>query len=341
MVKLNFNIPIFVFKIIVAQEININFYGITFTQYTFTTVVKIKKSITILAAKLSSHMQKKRTNPKILQKFKLFEFLLLKIKQIFPQKDSSFTLLKEIMNDNHIEASRIEMIRGVLNLSRRIVREIMIPRVDIVAVSVDIQFKDLIKKICEAGYSRLPVYKDSIDHIIGVLHAKDLLRFLLEKPTKFNLKKIIKKPFFVPETMPLDDLLREFKKRKRHIAIVLDEYGGFGGIVTLEDILEEIVGDISDEFDKDEKPEFQKKGKDTFEADPRMSLEDLCNELGVSLPIKDFDTLGGFVMDLFGGIPQKDQSINYENLTFKILEIEGTRINRIGITVSKKQSSSD
>jgi CBS domain containing-hemolysin-like protein len=235
-----------------------------------------------------------------------------------------------------LEPARQEMIRGVINLSRRIVREIMIPRVDIVAVNIDIPLKELVKKVCDAGYSRVPVYKDSIDHVVGVLHAKDLLRFLAEKPGKFNVKKLMKKPFFVPETLPLDDLLREFKKRRLHMAIAVDEYGGFGGIVTLEDILEEIVGEIGDEFDEDEKPELLKKGKDVYEVDPRMPLEDFCQELGVMLPTEEFDTLGGFVMDLFGGIPKKDQTAHFENLTFKILEIEGTRINRISVTVSKK-----
>ncbi|MCX7679792.1 MAG: hemolysin family protein [Spirochaetes bacterium] len=286
-------------------------------------------------------MQEKKINLKIQNKVKSLVDAIFRIKRFFAKDDRipDFKNINKIVELHNIEASRLDMIRGVLNLSKRIVREIMIPRVDVVAVNVDIPFKELVKKVYEAGYSRLPVYKESIDHIIGVLHAKDLLRFLIEKPGKFNLKRLIKKPFFVPETMPLDDLLREFKKRKRHIAIAVDEYGGLGGIVTLEDILEEIVGDISDEFDTDEKPEFQKRGKDTFEADPRMPLEDFCNELGVNLPVKEFDTLGGFVMDLFGGIPQKDQSVNYENLTFKILEIAGTRINRIGITVSRKRSN--
>lgn len=246
-----------------------------------------------------------------------------------------------ICNLEALEPARQEMIRGVINLSRRIVREIMIPRVDIVAVNVDIQLKELVKKVCDAGYSRVPVYKDSIDQIVGVLHAKDLLRFVMGKQGRFNVKRLMKKPFFVPETMPLDDLLREFKKRRLHMAIAVDEYGGFGGIVTLEDILEEIVGEIGDEFDEDEKPEFQKKGKDVYEADPRMPLEDFCDELNVKLPTDEFDTLGGFVMDLFGGIPQKDQSVSFENLTFKVLEIEGTRINRISVIVSKKVAPSE
>ncbi len=269
-----------------------------------------------------------------------FGFLNLK-KRALRSTDTQSADFSGMENLEALEPARREMIRGVINLSRRIVREIMIPRVDIVAVNVDIQLKKLVKKVCDAGYSRVPVYKDSIDQIVGVLHAKDLLRFVMGKQGKFNVRRLMKKPFFVPETMPLDDLLREFKKRRLHMAIALDEYGGFGGIVTLEDILEEIVGEIGDEFDEDEKPEFQKKGKDVYEVDPRMPLEDLCDELGLKLPTEEFDTLGGFVMDLFGGIPQKDQTVTFENLTFKILEIEGTRINRISVNVSKKNAPSE
>lgn len=234
-----------------------------------------------------------------------------------------------------LEPVKLDMIRGVVNLARRIVREIMIPRVDIVAVSEDTTLKELTATICEAGHSRVPVYRDSIDNIIGVLHVKDLLRFLTRGSRKFSLRKLIKKPYFVPETMPLDDLLREFKKRRLHMAVAVDEYGGFGGIVTLEDILEEIVGEISDEFDGDELPEFRRTGRNSYEADSRMSLADFCDELGVELPRREFDTLGGFVLDLFGKIPGKDETVKYDNISFRIKEIEGTRINRIAVTVSR------
>ncbi len=234
-----------------------------------------------------------------------------------------------------LEPARIEMVRGVINLSSRIVREIMIPRVDIIAVNFDTSIKDLTKTIYDAGHSRVPVYRGTIDNIIGVLHVKDLLRFIIDRRGKFSLKKLIRKPFFVPETMPLDDLLREFKKRRLHMAVAVDEYGGFGGIVTLEDILEEIVGEIGDEFDDDEAPEFRRTGRNSYEADSRMVLSDFCEELGVELPVNDFDTLGGFVLDLFGKIPEKDETVKYGDITFRIKEIEGTRINRIAVTVSR------
>ncbi|HPA72262.1 MAG TPA: hemolysin family protein [Spirochaetota bacterium] len=240
-----------------------------------------------------------------------------------------------------LEPARLEMIRGVVNLGRRIVREIMIPRVDIVSVADDTSLKELAKTICEAGHSRVPVYRDSIDTIVGVLHVKDLLRFLADRPRKFNLKKLAKKPYFVPETMPLDELLREFKKRRLHMAVAVDEYGGLGGIVTLEDILEEIVGEISDEFDGDELPEFRRTGRNSYEADSRMSLADFCDELDVDLPCDEFDTLGGYVLDLFGKIPAKDETVRSGNLAFRIKDVEGTRINRIAVTVSRGGSAGD
>lgn len=240
-----------------------------------------------------------------------------------------------------LEPARLEMIRGVVNLGRRIVREIMIPRVDIFAVGDDTSLRDLAKIICEAGHSRVPVYRDTIDNIIGVLHVKDLLRFLADKPRKFNLKKLTKKPYFVPETMPLDELLREFKKRRLHMAVAVDEYGGLGGIVTLEDILEEIVGEISDEFDGDELPEFRRTGRNSYEADSRMSLADFCDELDVDLPCDEFDTLGGFVLGLFGKIPAKDETVKSGSLTFRIKDVEGTRINRIAVTVARGETPGD
>ena len=182
------------------------------------------------------------------------------------------------------------------------------------SIDSNIDLKALIKVIIHAGHSRVPVYDETVDHIIGILYVKDLIKLLLEKPKKFNIKKLLHEPFFVPETMPLDDLLLEFKMKKLHLAIVVDEYGGVGGIVTLEDILEEIVGDINDEFDAEELPELEKISPNTWEFDPRMLIADFNEELGLNIPSEDFDTIGGFVFDLFGRIPEKDEITKYETL---------------------------
>ena len=238
----------------------------------------------------------------------------------------------------NLEESRKEMVRGIIRLSERNAREIMIPRVDVVIVDSEITLKKLAKIIHEAGHSRIPVYENNFDNIVGILYVKDLLKFLHEKPRKFQLKKILHKPYYVPETILLDDLLLEFKKRKLHLAIAVDEYGGFGGIVTLEDVLEEIVGDINDEFDEDTVPEFEKTGKNVFEVDSRMTLSDFNEELSVELPVEEFDTIGGFVFDLFGKIPKKNETVRYGTLFFKVKDIKGTRISRIVVTIGNRRS---
>jgi CBS domain containing-hemolysin-like protein len=235
---------------------------------------------------------------------------------------------------SNLESSKQEMIRGIIDLSAKNAREIMIPRVDVVAVNADIDLKSLVKAVRNAGHSRIPVYVERIDNIAGILYVKELLQYIIEKPRKFELKKILNKPYFVPETMPLDDLLLEFKRRRLHLACVVDEYGGFGGIVTMEDILEEIVGEIKDEFDEDEPPVLKKIGKNVYEVDSRLSLSDFNDETGADFPKDEFDTIGGYVFDLFGRIPRKNETVKSETASFRIKDIKGTRLIRIVVTLS-------
>jgi len=239
---------------------------------------------------------------------------------------------------DRLDSPRKDMIKGIFNLSDHNAKDIMIPRVDVVAIDSGKDLKQLVKVVIDAGHSRLPVYEDTIDNIVGIIYAKDLLRFLVGNSKKFSIRKIMHNPYFVPETMPLDDLLLEFKKQKLHLAIVIDEYGGIDGIVTLEDVLEEIVGEIKDEFDEDELPEIVEISTNIYEADPRLSLISLNEELSLNLPTDEVDTLGGFVLDLFGKIPKKDEITKYENVSFKIKEIQGTVINRIVIKILSKKN---
>ena len=236
-----------------------------------------------------------------------------------------------------LDTPRKDMIDGVVMLSELNTKDIMIPRVDLVAIDSDIDLKSLVKVIIDAGHSRVPVYEETIDNIIGILYVKDLIKLipLSDKTRKFNIKKLIHEPFFVPETMPLDELLLEFKLKKLHLAIVVDEYGGLGGIVTLEDILEVIVGDINDEYDPEELPEFEKTGPASYDVDSRMLITDFNDELDLDIPTDDFDTIGGFVFDLFGRVPEKDETIKYGNISFKIKDISGIKIIRITATVLK------
>jgi len=238
-----------------------------------------------------------------------------------------------------LDTPRKDMIHGVVQLSELNTKDIMIPRVDLAAVDSEIDLKTLVKIIIEAGHSRMPVYHETIDNIIGVLYVKDLIKLipLAGKLKKFNIKKLIHEPFFVPETMPLDELLLDFKFKKLHLAIVVDEYGGLGGIVTLEDILEVIVGDINDEYDVDELPEFEKIGPSSYDVDSRMLITDFNDKLHQHIPTDNFDTIGGFVFDLFGRVPGKNETIKYNNLSFKIKEISGIKILRITATIVKQK----
>jgi len=231
-----------------------------------------------------------------------------------------------------------EMIEGILSLSQKFVREIMIPRVDINAIEDTATLKELVKLIIDEGHSRIPVYSQTIDNIIGIVNVKDLMPFIIDRRMKFNIKKLLHKPYFVPETMPLDELLLQFQKQNLHLAIVVDEYGGVAGIVTMEDILEEIVGEIRDEFDEEEIPEIQTISQNCWEVDSRLSLSDFNNYANCSLPEEEFDTIGGFVFNLFGKIPKKDEEIKYNSITFKIKEIKGTRIGRIIVTISPEKN---
>lgn len=232
------------------------------------------------------------------------------------------------------ETAEQEMIRGVMGLASKNVREIMIPRIDVVAVPTTIALNALVKVIDDAGHSRIPVYNETIDNIAGILYVKELLPFIAHKPRKFELKKMLHRPYFVPETMPLDDLLVEFKRRRLHLSCVVDEYGGFGGIITLEDIIEEIVGEIRDEYEAAEPEAIRRIDDRTVEVDGRVHIDELNEELGTHLPEdRDYDTVGGFLFSEMGKIPAAGEEWRYHNLCLRVLDAEPRKINRLRIEV--------
>ncbi|MDR2842466.1 MAG: hemolysin family protein [Spirochaetaceae bacterium] len=222
-----------------------------------------------------------------------------------------------------------EMIRGVIEFGETMVKEVMVPRVDSFLLPYDLPKDEFLHRIADGEHSRYPVYRETIDNIIGVVYVKDVLKKLIEG-CNFEVTDILRKPFFVPESKHIDDLLREFQRRRVHIAVVVDEYGGVSGIVCMEDIIEEIIGDIQDEFDH-EREEIIRLNDNSWLCDARYSLKDLALELAMELPVEEFDTLGGFVFDLFGKIPVRYEKITYNNLDFIIQEIDGRKINTIKI----------
>lgn len=226
---------------------------------------------------------------------------------------------------------RQTMIEGIRELRDKTVKEIMVPRVDVQFISRDINLDDLYTIIQEQGYSRYPVYEQTIDNIVGVLYAKDILRHGITNG--FNAKALMRKPYFIPESKHLDDLLREFKLRKVHIAIAIDEYGGVSGIVCMEDILEVIVGEIQDEFDEDEDDGICKLDDNTFVVEARTSIEEVNESVGLHLSEEDFETIGGYVFELFGRIPLKDESVEDDEAIFTVEDIDGHKINQLKLVV--------
>ena len=235
-----------------------------------------------------------------------------------------------------LEEDQQQMIRGVVELSDTTVKEVMVPRTDTVFLSASASRDEVFSLICDSEHSRFPVYQDTVDNVIGILHVKDVLNTIInDKP--FNIIELARKPYFVPVSKHIDDLLRELRRKKVHIAIVVDEYGGVSGIVSMEDIIEEIIGDIQDEFDH-ETEDVIKLGDNSWLCDARVNLEFLAEETNLDLPVnEDFDTLGGFVFDLFGKIPVKNEKITYKDYSFIIHEMDGHKINSIKIVTHKKE----
>ncbi len=255
-------------------------------------------------------------------------------RNIFKRRNTSAdTALHESIEESLNDEKR-DMIRGIVDLSETSVKEVMVPRIDVDFIPIETNGEDLIGKVTESGHSRFPVYRDSIDNVVGILYVKDLLS-LLNRKEDIDLEKIVRKPFFVPESKRIDSLLREFKRRHVHIAIAIDEYGGVSGIVCMEDIIEEIVGDIQDEFDN-EREDILPLGDGVWLCDARMSIDELddvfAGEIGDD---EEFETLGGFVFDLFGKIPVKYEKVSWKNFDFIIQDMEGHKINTVKIVLKK------
>ncbi len=231
--------------------------------------------------------------------------------------------------DDDFGAERREMIRGIHELSETTVKEVMVPRIDVLFLPIDASEKEIIDRVSESGHSRIPIYRDTIDNVIGVLYVKDLIRAAI-KGENIKLDAIIRKTYFVPESKRIDSLLREFKRRHLHIAVAVDEYGGTSGIVCLEDILEVIVGEIQDEFDN-EREDILSVSEGVWICDGRVNLADLKEETGLDLQTEDFDTLGGYVFDLFGKIPVKYEKMSRDGVDFIIQDMDGHKINTVKI----------
>ncbi|MDK2920762.1 MAG: hemolysin (HlyC) family protein [Desulfonauticus sp.] len=246
------------------------------------------------------------------------------IKNFFSSKDNSSLqeLLSEARENGILKNDEYQMLLNVLKLAEIQVDEIMVPRTDMVCADVESDIDDVVKLIIEKGHSRIPVFKDNKDQIIGIIHAKDLLKcYYLDDEDK-KLQSIMRKPYFVPETKKVRELLLELKSKKIHMAIVLDEYGGTSGLVTMEDILEEIVGEIEDEYDRPRPKEIVTLEDGGYLLSGRVYLEEIEEELGIKLVSEQVDTLSGYLCEKLGRVPQKGEEVVEENFKMIIEEAD-------------------
>jgi gliding motility-associated protein GldE len=245
----------------------------------------------------------------------------------------------ELTGDNETTSDEQRILEGIVNFGNTDTREVMCPRMDMFALSDDSSLEEIIPSILEQGYSRIPIYQEKKDNIKGILYTKDLLPNL-DNPN-FVWQDILKPPIYVPENKKLDDLLKEFQQKKIHLAIVVDEYGGTSGLITLEDIMEEIVGDISDEFDEEDLS-YSKLDETTFVFEAKISLKDFfrvidLEEIEIFESIKgDSETLAGLLLEIAKKFPKKGQKINFEGYVFTVEELDQMRIKQVKVQLPKK-----
>jgi putative hemolysin len=233
-----------------------------------------------------------------------------------------------------IEAEEEQMIGGILELGERRVHEVMVARVDIAALAVEASLGEIVETIVSEGHSRIPVYEGSIDNIVGLLYAKDLLPYLIGNDRPPAIRGLLRTPLFVPESMLVDDLLRSLQRRRVHIAIVLDEHGGTAGLVSIEDLIEEIVGEIQDEYDEEE-PMIVPLGEDDARVDGRTDVDDLLEHFDTRLQGDDqeeFDTVGGLVYHYIGGVPKVGDSVDVDGLRITVEATDGRRVRTVRVT---------
>ncbi len=251
--------------------------------------------------------------------------------QVFVTRDEIEQVVKIGEESGALEANERRMIDGIIDFDERRVHEIMIPRTDMLMLEANDTLDEAVKLFIDEGHSRIPVYEENLDNIIGILYVKDTLKNLLHSELNCPVRDLLRKPIFVPETMRTSEVLDAMRKEHIHIAIIVDEYGGVAGLATMEDILEQIVGEIQDEYDQ-ETPEIQKNADNSYSVDGSISLENLSEELGSEFESDDAESLGGFVLLLSGGFPKEGEEFFYDGWKIRVDEIEEHRIKLLNIS---------
>ncbi len=279
----------------------------------------------------------------ILEKFPalLSGLMALRVKRQLLSKDELKTLIEFSEERGALEEEEREMIHSIFEFSKTTVKEIMVPRIDMVCVERKTTLEKLIKLIHSKGHTRIPLFEETVDNILGIIHAKELLPFINNSGKKVDLVSLAKPAMFVPESKQIDELLSEIQAERQHMAIVVDEYGGTAGLITLEDVIEEIVGEIQDEYDK-EKPLYRKIDENHFLIDAKIDLDELNDKLNLNLPVdKNYESLGGFIFNLIGSVPEKKQEIKYASYKFIIEKTEKNRIVEVLLIKESRPNNSE
>lgn len=254
-------------------------------------------------------------------------------------KKDLISLLSSAASDNLISQDSYQMILGVFSVSEIPVREIMIPRPHVIAIDVNEELNAVINKVIESGHSRFPVINGKLDEIIGILHAKDLLKNQISTANDFDLHDYMRPATFIPESKRLNVLLNDFKASRNHIAIVIDEHSNVSGLVTLEDLIEEIIGEIDDEHDVSSKEFVIQQATNKYIIDALLTLDDFNSRFNSSFVDEDIETLGGFLINKFEKVPKKQEIIEINDFLFTVLSADSKKINRIQLTIKKDNNS--
>ena len=257
------------------------------------------------------------------------------------EEDEELLRLVEMREGNGgAQNDELAMIRRIANMVDRAVREIMVPRIDMVVAEASDPLDVVLRLVNERGYSRIPIYEETVDNIVGVVYAKDILKYLAEGRRPASLREIARPPYFVPEGKHVDELLTELREHKVHMAIVVDEYGGTAGLVTIEDVLEEIVGEIQDEYDREEAT-IQRVTETEAVVDARVTLGDLNEVFDLEMESEDVDTVGGFVYHQLGRMPAPGDEVRADGLTMRVLTVAGRRIKKVRVTKNEHKEEGD
>lgn len=258
----------------------------------------------------------------------------IKKEKIFDSEEELIMLAEVGEEEGTLDQEESDMIQSVFEFKNKLVKEILTPRVDVIALESKASLDDIMDLIMKEKFSKIPIYKDNIDNIKGVLYAKDIIPYLTGSRPDVDLLNLSREPYFIPETKPIDDLLKEFKTKKTNIAIVVDEWGGTSGILTLEDVVEEVMGELRDPYDREEYEIIKKKDGNMI-IDGSIKIYDLEENLDLKFPDdREYDTLAGYILDSVGDIPNKGLEVSFENYKFKVIALDSNRIDKVEVMKS-------